>query len=76
MKEAINAHFEKILEMGILVFIFVFGTAMLAKYGTADEMARWIEGGTVIAVIAQGLRGRSDPANTKANPPADTKEGQ
>ncbi len=60
MKDFINAHFEVI----ILVFIFVFSTIMLALV-KSDEMARWIEGGAVITVIARSMgSNRNAPPNT------------
>lgn len=47
-------HFEKILEMFVLVFIFVFGVVMLAKY-QSEEMTRFIENGAVIAILARAF---------------------
>lgn len=63
MKDIIAAHFDKILEIGTLVFVFVFATIMLA-YVKNEEMARWIEGGAVITVLARafGSRPPSPPA--------------
>lgn len=52
-------------ELLLLVFIFVFGTIMLAIRPN-DEMARWIEGGLVVSVIARGLGG-SKPNDPSTN---------
>ncbi len=55
-----NAHFEVL----ILVFIFVFSTLALAFFKN-DEMARWIEGGAIITVIARSMgSNRNAPPNT------------
>lgn len=54
MKDLIAAHFEKILELSVLLFIFVFSTFMLA-YFKNEEMTRWIENGVVIAILARAF---------------------
>ncbi len=60
MKDFLNAHFEVL----ILLFIFVFATIMLALV-KSDEMARWIEGGAIITVIARSMgSNRNAPPNT------------
>ena len=59
MKDFLNAHFEILT----LVFIFVFSTVMLALVKN-EEMARWIEGGAVITVIARAMVSHSAPPNT------------
>jgi hypothetical protein len=57
MKDYINLHFEILL----LVFIFVFSTIMLAAFPMREEMARWIENGVVITIIARSMGvGKSD----------------
>lgn len=63
MKDIIAAHFDKILEIGTLVFVFVFATIMLA-YVKNEEMARWIEGGAVITVLARAFGSRPSPPPT------------
>ncbi len=79
MKELFHTHFEKIFETSVLVFIFVFSTFMLA-FIKNDEMARWIEGGTIIAVMIRSFGNKATPANTKqtttsiTTPPAPIEE--
>lgn len=60
MKHLIHQHFELL----VLVFLFIFSTAMLAAFPQREEMARWIEGGVAIAAIVTITRGR-----TTNNPP-------
>ncbi len=48
-------------EMLILVFIFVFGSAMLAAFPGKEELARWIENGAIVAILA-----RAFGSNTKS----------
>lgn len=55
MRDVLDAHFDKILEMGVLVFIFVFATLMLAFFKGNEEMSRWIENGAIIAVLARAF---------------------
>ena len=59
MKDFLNAHFEII----VLVFIFVFSTIMLALV-KSYEMARWIQGGAVITVIARAMVPHTVTPNT------------
>lgn len=61
MKDIINAHFDKIAEISVLVFIFVFATTMLAAFKGNEEMSRWIENGAVITILARAF-GSSKPA--------------
>ena len=61
MKEFLNIHFDKIAEVSVLVFIFVFATCMLAHYKGNEEMSRWIENGAVITILARAF-GSSRPA--------------
>jgi hypothetical protein len=67
MKDFISAHFDKIVEVSSLVFIFVFATFMLAHYQGNEEMARWIENGAIITVLARGLGGSKAPAANTTN---------
>jgi len=60
MKDLLKEHFDKILEIGVLVFIFVFAAIMLA-YVKSEEMARWIENGAVITILARAF-GTPKPA--------------
>jgi hypothetical protein len=65
MKDLMRDHFDKVVEVGVLVFIFVFATLMLAFYGKGnDEMARWIENGAIITILARSFGSRQPPANT------------
>lgn len=69
MKDFLTAHFDKIAEISVLVFIFVFATCMLAHYTGNEEMSRWIENGAVITILARAF-GSSRPATvgSAANP--------
>ncbi len=57
MKNLIEAHFEVL----ILVFIFVFATVLLAVFPGREEMARWIENGAIVTVIARSMVGGKAP---------------
>ena len=50
--DIVESHFDKLAEMGVLVFIFVFATVMLS-YFKNEEMSRWIENGAIIAILAR-----------------------
>jgi len=63
MKSVIESHFDKIWESLILLFIFTFATVMLA-YFKNEEMARWIENGAVITILARAFGSRGTAANT------------
>ncbi len=54
MKDVFKEHFDKILEISVLVFLFVFATVMLA-YIKSEEMARWIENGAIITILARAF---------------------
>ena len=58
MKDIINTHFDKIIEIGTLLFIFVFATCMLAYFKGNEEMSRWIENGAIIAILARTFGAR------------------
>lgn len=79
MKDLFNSHFDKILEVGTLVFIFVFATLMLA-FVKNDEMARFIESGAVITILARAFGNKATAPNTTtvtssvATDPNDSKE--
>ena len=61
MKSMIEAHFEVL----ILVFIFVFASGMLALFPMREELARWIENGAIITIIARGMGAKAPiPPNT------------
>jgi hypothetical protein len=64
MKDFLNAHFDKIIEVSCLVFIFVFATLMLAYFKGNEEMSRWIENGAVITVLARAFGSGKAAANT------------
>ncbi len=51
-------------EMLILVFIFVFGSAMLAAFPGKEELARWIENGAIVAILARAF-GSKSPSESK-----------
>lgn len=68
MKDILAAHFEKIIEIGTLLFIFVFATCMLAYCKGNEEMSRWIENGAIIAILARTFGARSSGTVT---PPKD-----
>jgi hypothetical protein len=70
-REIIAAHFEKLAEFGILVFIFVFATVMLAFFPMREEMARWIENGAVIVILARSF----GTAKADAKPGSEPKNG-
>ena len=55
MRDFLHAHGEKIMEMGVLVFIFVFACVMLAIFKGNEELSRWIENGSVIAILARAF---------------------
>ncbi len=57
MKNLFETHFEIL----VLLFVFVFGAAMLAAFPMREEMGRWIEGGVAVAAIATMLKGGSKP---------------
>lgn len=61
MKDIIDEHFDKILEVSTLLFIFVFSTLALV-FAHNEEVARWIEGGAVLTVIARALGTRNPTA--------------
>lgn len=77
MKSILESHFDKILEMSILVFIFIFATIMLAKYPMNEEMTRWIENGAIIAILARAFgtspRPNSQVTDVDKIPPDETK---
>lgn len=79
MKELLSSHFDKIWEMSILVFIFVFAVIMLAFFPQREEMSRFIENGAIIAILARAFGGqvKSAPATPAPTPdtPKDIKEG-
>lgn len=50
-REIFASHFETC----VLVFIFVFGAVMLAFFPMKEELARWIEGGTVVGILARAF---------------------
>ncbi len=51
-------------EMMVLVFIFVFASVMLALFPGREELARWIENGAVIAILARAF-GSTTPSESK-----------
>ena len=55
LREIIASHFDRVMELSILVFIFVFATVMLACFPMREEMSRWIENGAVIAILARAF---------------------
>ena len=61
---------EIVLELGVLVFLFVFGCLMLAWYPQREEMARYIENGAVIGILARcfGTSSKTAPDEKKDNP--------
>jgi hypothetical protein len=70
----IEAHFDKIMEIATLVFIFVFATLMLA-YIHNEEMSRWIENGAIIAILARTFgagKAKADAPNTDPKPETET----
>ena len=65
MKDIINNHFDKIAEISVLVFIFVFATCMLAAFKGNEEMSRWIENGAIITILARAFGATNKlPPNT------------
>ncbi len=51
-------------EMLLLSSIFIFGCVMLALFPGREELARWIENGAVIGIIARGF-GTAKPSDTE-----------
>lgn len=73
----LDDHADKVIEVAVLLFIFVFSTLMLA-YFKNEEMARWIENGAIITILARafGTNGTGN-GNGKGTPtltPGDTKQ--
>ena len=68
LRTLLEEHFEKVMELGVLVFIFVFATCMLAYCKGNEEMSRWIENGAIIAILARTFGARSSGTVT---PPKD-----
>jgi hypothetical protein len=60
----VSTHFDMLL----LVFIFVFSSLMLALFPMRDEMARWIEGGAIITIMARSM---GLATKTATPPPSD-----
>ena len=73
MKALLSDHFDKIMDLFVLVFVFVFATAMLAKYQN-EEMSRWIENGAIIAILARMLGPRPLLAKPENGKPPEPKE--
>lgn len=61
MKAILEKHFDKIVEISALMFIFIFATVMLAAFKN-EEMARWIENGAIIAILARTFGARPSAA--------------
>lgn len=74
MKDILNAHFDKIIEVSCLVFIFIFATCMLAYFKGNEEMSRWIENGAIITVLARAFGSRPSVAVNPASPVAEPLE--
>lgn len=64
MKGLIHDHFDKIAEVSVLLFIFIFATCMLAAFKGNEEMSRWIENGAVITILARAFGSGRPAPNT------------
>ncbi len=76
VKDLMADHAEKVMELGILVFVFVFATIMLALFPMREEMARWIENGAIVAILARAFGTAAAPTTvvTKVPPNEDIPE--
>lgn len=59
MNKLIGDNFTLVVEMLVLLAVFVIGAAFLAHYPQNQQLASWIEGGTIIGVLARALGGTS-----------------
>ena len=70
-KDILDKNFERVFEMSVLVLVLVFGAAMLAAFPGNDNLADWIKGGAIIAVLARAFGSRGGNSGLPTPPIAD-----